>query len=107
MNQTKEIEEKCGELIKVDFPLGDSPRDVQLTYHINNVLLTYPARKKEILECFKKCLNKKKLIITYNDKFHFDVKPRIQQIVDIYGIPACRNWFKLIYGWEIKKGKVS
>lgn len=91
-------EEKTGELIKIKFRMDESPVAVQITKHINNLLLTYPAQRKQILTEFKRTLTTPEL-----KSLNF----RIGQLVDHYGVFTFRTWFKDIYGWSFNQNNLG
>jgi hypothetical protein len=88
------LEDKEGELIEIKFGLQDSPLMVQLTKHVNNLLITQATNKSAVLDCFKTKINNPEL-----EGFN----SRVNQIVDYYGVNACKDWFKLIYDWKFEE----
>jgi hypothetical protein len=46
------------------------------------------------LDCFKTKINNPEL-----EGFN----SRVNQIVDYYGVNACKDWFKLIYDWKFEE----
>jgi len=87
---------KEGKLIMGRFPLSNSPLAVQLTIHINNMFITWPKQKKDLLRDFKGALNGSK-----------EGSKRAHQLIDHYGMNFCKQWFKDIYGWEFKQEDVA
>jgi len=83
-----------GEVIHIKFKLDDSPVSVQLTKHINALLIYQDTNRKAVLDCFKTKLRNPEL-----EGFNL----RVNQIVDHYGVKACKDWFTLIYDWKFSE----
>lgn len=76
------------------FALGQSPVAVQLTVHINNLLVQYgPMVTRE----FKGILDNPEMLDEARDS-NF----RINQLIEFYGFETMRKWFTDIYGWTYK-----
>lgn len=89
--------EKIGDLVKIEFPMSKRPTAVQLTIHINNLLITYDISKQTVYDDFKAMLSYDKTSKKY-------CSVQVRQLVNYYGVKTCRKWFKDIYGWEFKRG---
>lgn len=92
------LNDKGGELVNVKFPMNSSPVAVQLTKHINNIFLTYPKQNKAVLSYFREYLQDEAMNVN-------GPAIRIRTIVDYYGKPAVKKWFRDIYGWKFKRKK--
>lgn len=79
---------------RVKFKIEDRPIAVQLTIHVNNLILTYGS--KSIIPEFKSILYNPELL---NESGSLMVK----QIINHYGVGTCQKWFKDIYGWGFEK----
>jgi len=84
------------------FGLETRPLAAQLTIHINNLLLTYPENKKDILKYMKFILNNtnKK---SYSGNINWAIVNRCEALVSFYGESFCKKWFTDIYGWKFNK----
>ena len=72
------------------FPLQKQPIPVQLTVHINNLIVSYS--KEVIINDFKDSLNGETPNIT-----------KVSDLIDYYGVEDCRDFFQLVYGWKFKE----
>jgi hypothetical protein len=90
INKTEECVD-CN-VLKKEFKLTKSPVSVQLTVHINNLLITYGSHN--IIPLFKDYLFNPTSL--EKDKSGIVV----QNIIRYYGIKTCQDWFTLIYGWN-------
>jgi len=75
------------------FAMIEKPIDVQITIHINNLILTYGTN---IIGEFKDYLY-------YPDLFVGGFQ--IKQLCNHYGDDKIKNWFGVIYGWDFKKAE--
>ncbi len=80
----------CNMLFRIDTPLMRSPKAVQLTVHVNNILLTYPDDRSGVLKDFKKALTIPGYKVEYEP---------IARTINNIGAYYYKVWFGDIYGW--------
>lgn len=73
------------------FKLGQSPVAVQITVHVQNLIIQYgPNITREF---------KSVLMESYESDLALDSNFRIDQLIGHYGFEVVRQWFTDIYGW--------
>lgn len=90
--------EKSGELIQGKFGLMNSPVDVQLTVHINNMFHTWG--KNQTIQAIKHEYGMTQTDLSFGQA---NALKRFDDINSYYGEKIVRQWFTLIYGWKFKR----
>lgn len=86
------------------FQLDNSPKSVQFTIHLNNLLNTFD--RVTVLNIFRDFLNEQmywpiddKHVIETRFGVHY-LDTQIGNFIEHYGLEFCQYWFTTIYGWE-------